>query len=305
MTAQETWLVTGASGFFGSNVPSVLPHANLIALTRTGDTPAGFNSSVHGNLSHSREIVQAIDHVTPDYVVHAAALASHEKCERNPDLAFRINATATESIAQAAEKVGSKLIYLSTDAVFSGKKGNYREPDEPHPFSVYGKSKLEGERAVRTHAPESLILRTNFFGWSPTGERSTLEFFVNNLVNRMPIQGYTDFTVTSIYVRMLIAHIDQLKDQSGTWHVTSRDALTKCDFGKITAEIFNLDPTLITPVTGQGEISRSRDISLNTDKLQQFFTDSGLPPLSSQRDGIMRARQDRQTTPHQPLDSDQ
>jgi dTDP-4-dehydrorhamnose reductase len=190
--------------------------------------------------------------------------------------------------------VGSKLIYLSTDAVFNGETGNYLETDTPDPFSVYGKSKLKGEINTLGVDPRSLVIRTNFFGWSPTHSRSILEFFVNNLDAQNPIEGYTDFTVTSIYVRYLAQHIRQLRDQAGIWNVASRDALTKFDFGLNVAEVFRLEPALITPVTGRGEVSRARNISLNTDKLQNFLSEIGtLTSLSTQREGITQAYKDR------------
>jgi dTDP-4-dehydrorhamnose reductase len=294
MDNRETWLVTGASGFFGSNFPSAADSAELIALTRTGVIPAGYKSAVTADLNDPESITSAIEEVKPTYVLHAAALASHEECERNPDFAYALNANATRVIAETAHRVGSKLIYLSTDAVFNGETGNYLENDTPDPFSVYGKSKLEGEINATGVDPQSLVIRTNFFGWSPTHSRSILEFFVNKLEAQNPIGGYTDFTVTSIYVRYLAQHICQLRDQSGIWHVASRDALTKFDFGLNVAEVFGLNSALITPVTGKGEVSRARNISLNTDKFQNYLSEIGaMTPLSTQQEGITQAYKDR------------
>jgi len=290
---EETWLVTGASGFFGFNFPISTRAKNLVALTRNGEVPAGYHSAVRADLARPLELHSAIKEIKPNYVVHAAALASPEECERNPNLAFAVNAIATEALAEAAADTGSKLIYLSTDAVFSGLIGNYSEFDPTDPFSVYGESKLAGENAVMALDHNSLIIRTNFFGWSPTRKRSILEFFVNNLEAGTPIRGYTDFVVSSIYVPHLVQHIEHLKDQSGTWHVASRDALTKYEFGLQVAEVFGFDSDLMTPVTGQGEVSRSRNISLNTAKLQNFLADIDAPKLSSQREGLVQARDDR------------
>ena len=297
MSIHETWLVTGASGFFGSNFPYVSDSSQLIALTRDGTTPPGYHSAVKADLTDPTSIRAAINESEPTHVLHAAALASHEECERQPELAFSINTDATSVIAQAAKECGSTMIYLSTDAVFSGETGNYSETDLPNPFSVYGKSKYAGEQRVLDIYPESLIIRTNFFGWSPTHSRSILEFFVNNLEAGNQINGYADFTVSSIYVRYLAQHIHQLKSESGVWHVASRDALTKYEFGLQVAEVFDLDPQVISPVSGQGEVSRVRNISLNTMKFQNFLAEFGAHALSSQREGIVQAREDRGLSP--------
>lgn len=294
MESKETWLVTGASGFFGANFPFASDSAKLISLTRTDVIPTGYQRGVAANLTDPQSITSAIEMIQPTYILHAAALASHEECERNPDLAYAINARATGIIAEAAQRVGSKLIYLSTDAVFNGDTGNYIENDIPEPFSVYGKSKLEGEIIALGVDSHSLVIRTNFFGWSPSGQRSILEFVVNNLEAGIPIDGYSDFTVSSIYVRYLAHHIRQLRVKSGIWHVASSDALTKYDFGLNVAKVFGLDPALITPVTGKGEVSRARNISLNTDRLRNFLSEIGaLTPLSTQREGITLAHKDR------------
>lgn len=293
MNTRETWLVTGASGFFGANFPHVSDSSQLIALTRDGTTPPGYHSAVKADLNDPTSIRAAINESQPTHVLHAAALASHEECERQPELAFGINTDATSVMAQAAKECGSTMIYLSTDAVFSGETGNYSETDQPNPFSVYGKSKYEGEQRVLEINPESLIVRTNFFGWSPTHSRSILEFFLNNLQAGNQINGYTDFTVSSIYVRYLAHHIRQLKGEPGVWHVASRDALTKFEFGLQVAEVFDLDPQLISPVSGKGEVCRVRNISLDTAKFRNFLSEFGAHELSSQFEGILQARKDR------------
>ena len=297
MSTHETWLVTGASGFFGSNFPYVSGSTKLIALTRDGTTPPGYHSAVKADLTNPTSIRAAVTETQPTHVLHAAALASHEECERQPELAFTINSDASSVIAQAAQECASTMIYLSTDAVFSGETGNYSETDQPNPFSVYGKSKCAGEQRVLGIDPESLIIRTNFFGWSPTHTRSILEFFVNNLEAGNQIDGYTDFTVSSIYVRYLAQHIHQLKSESGVWHVASRDALTKYEFGLQVAEVFDLNPSLISPVSGQGEVSRVRNISLNTTKFRNFLASLQAEKLSSQREGIVQASEDRDPSP--------
>ena len=288
-----TWLVTGASGFLGFNFGAT-PHADhLVALTRSDQLPIGFKSHVVADLLNEHQLTEAIEVVRPNYILHAGALASHEECEQNPELAHAVNVESTEVLAQVARKVGSKFIYISTDAVFDGKHGNYTETDLPAPFSVYGRTKLQGESVALEVNPDSLILRTNFFGWSPNGTRSILEFFVNNLDRDNPIDGFTDFSVTSMYAGDLVRVIHQLRDQIGTWHVASPDALSKYEFGCAVANEFGFNPALITSVSGRGEISRSRDISLNTDKLQSHLRSIGLPTPLSQREGIKRAYQDK------------
>ena len=290
----KKWLVTGATGFFGANFTSTTD--TLVALTRGNNLPAGYQSQVHGELENEKELRAALQLVKPDYILHAAAMASHEACEANPERAFQINARATQVLAQEAESVGAKFIYISTDAVFDGARGNYCETDPTHPFSIYGESKLKGELAA-SEATDALMVRTNFFGWSPNNNASILEFFVNNLEQGKRVPGYTDFTVTSLYVRTLAQLIRAIRDQSGVWNIASRDALSKYEFGVEVANTFGLRSDLISSTTSRSQpgasVSRSRDISLDTSKLQEFLATNECGQLQTQAEGIRQALGER------------
>jgi len=292
--ANKTWLVTGASGFLGANFATTTD--SLIALTRTNSLPLGYESNVSADLANEKQFRAAIQQVKPDYILHAAALSSHEECELDPERAFLVNEQATRILAQEAESVGAKFIYISTDAVFDGKQGDYTENDPTNPFSVYGESKLAGEIAAMQET-NPLVIRTNFFGWSPSGTRSILEFFVNNLEANIAVPGFTDFSVTSLYVRHCTEIIRHVMEETGVWHVASSDTLSKYNFGLEVAKVFNLDPGLIAAKNSSEDsnqrVSRSRDISLNTKKVQDFLNHKTLPPVQTQLEGIIQAKRDR------------
>ena len=107
-----------------------------------------------------RRVIQA---VKPDLIINPAAYTAVDKAESEPELAYAINATAPQVLAEEAAKVGAKLIHFSTDYVYSGTKmGAYTEDDAPQPLSVYGKSKLAGEDAIRSVGLQHLIFRTSW-----------------------------------------------------------------------------------------------------------------------------------------------
>lgn len=291
-TSQQVprWLVTGASGFLGANLGFFLDgRGQRIAATRSGEAPPGFDRAIAADLEHPEGLVQDIIEHRPTVIIHAAAMASHEQCEADAQLAHRINVNATERIAAAAATIGAKLVVISTDAVFDGKRGHYTEDDIPSPTSVYGQTKLQGEAAVLT-ATDALVIRTNFFGWSPSGRRSILEFFVNELSAGHQVRGFTDFTTTSAYAQVLASTIVALTERAatGVFHVTSPDALTKYEFGVATAQAFDLDPGLITPTTADIHPPRNGDISLDVSKVQAELG-SRLP---TQREGLEQAKED-------------
>ena len=271
------WLVTGAGGFFGTNAGVFLNgRVESVGTFRSLATGSQFGTNVSIDLWSGSSIYEVVDAVRPDVVVHAAALASHEACESDPALAQLVNVESTSHLARVCADVGAKLVYLSTDAVFDGSRGNYTELDATNPFSVYGETKLLGELAALAIHDDVLITRTNFFGWSPTGTRSILEFFVNALRSGQQVSGYTDFVVSSIYVQDLLTAIYALvgSDRRGVVHLGASNARSKYDFGVQVASQFALDAELIYPVTaaaGSHATSRARDLSLDNSLVELWL----------------------------------
>jgi dTDP-4-dehydrorhamnose reductase len=128
-----------------------------------------FTSRGEADLSSSGSVAGAITAVRPELVVNAAAYTAVDQAEAEPALAFRINAEGAGEAAAAAREVGAAVIQLSTDYVFDGRaRDPYAEDAPTEPLSVYGRSKLAGEAAVRVTNPDHLILRTSWF-YSPFG----------------------------------------------------------------------------------------------------------------------------------------
>lgn len=115
------------------------------------------------DLTDQDAIRRVIQTVKPDLIINPAAYTAVDKAESEPELAYVVNAAAPQTLAEEAAKVGAKLIHFSTDYVYSGTKvGAYTEDDAPQPLSVYGKSKLAGEDAIRSVGLQHLIFRTSW-----------------------------------------------------------------------------------------------------------------------------------------------
>jgi dTDP-4-dehydrorhamnose reductase len=145
-------LITGAGGQLGRELAERFTkqgHHEVIATTReTLD------------LSKRDSILGVITTNQPDVVIHAGAYTAVDLCETEQDLAFGINALGTRHVVDAASRVGASVVYVSTDYVFDGtKEGPYNEWDTPNPQTIYGRSKLGGERELR---PQDTIVRTSW-----------------------------------------------------------------------------------------------------------------------------------------------
>ena len=284
------WLVTGANGFLGANLGAFLKgRAFRLGSARTGVSTRMYDEVVTGDLLNTDGLATNIRESRPEVVVHAAALAFHDQCEADPALAHAVNVEATAALARAAADAGARFVFISTDAVFDGTRGGYRESDPVSPTSVYGRTKVEAE-LVAAQVTDALIVRTNFFGWSPSGRRSILEFFINALSTDERVRGFTDMTTSSAYTQVLAQTLWQLVDggHTGTFHVTSPDRLSKYDFGAAVADQFGLDASLITPTTADIHPPRNGDISLDVTKVQDAL---GIT-LPTMREGIALALRD-------------
>ncbi len=268
-------LVTGASGLLGINLAlreserrEVIGIINSHSLSGVPFLTKPFNLSAPGAVD------RMLDEVRPAAVIHCAAMADIDACEKQPEKAALINTRVPGILAAACAVRKIRLVHLSTDAVFDGLRGNYLETDTPNPLSVYARTKLYGETAVLDAFPKAVVARVNFYGWSLTGKRSLAEFFYNNLSEGKPVNGFTDVQFCPLFVNHLADLLLQLLDSghSGLFHVVSPVSLSKYEFGCRIAEAFGLDDKLIKPVSvmdGGLAARRSPNLTLNTDKLKE------------------------------------
>ncbi len=274
-------LVTGASGLLGINVAlETARHHTVVGTVHSRPIRTRTFTVQTTDLLKVGAPQKSFDDARPDWVIHCAALANVDACERSPDLAQRLNGDLPGELAQIAARGGARFLHVSTDAVFDGRRGSYLETDVPNPLSVYAQTKLNGERAVAQANPDAIIARVNLFGWSPSGKRSLAEWFLNNLRAGVPIMGFTDVNFCPLLANHLAHMLIHMLEMglSGLYHVVSSECSSKFDFGMALARRFNLDHTLISPasVSAAGlEAARSPNLTLRADKLTEAL---GAPP---------------------------
>jgi len=242
-------------------------------LAMAGSPEAALIGLVSPGMSADLVLLQEpLKNFQPAWVIHCAALANLDACEADPLLAQQLNTDLPRTLASYVARSGARLVYISTDSVFDGLRGDYSEEDIPTPVGVYSRTKLNGELAVSEADPTAIIARVNLFGWSLTGNRSLAEFFFNNLSQGKQVMGFTDVffcpllanDLADIFVRMLEKHL------SGLYHVVSSESLSKYDFGVRLAKRFDLDGSLVCPTSVKRsglKATRSPNLTLRTDKL--------------------------------------
>lgn len=284
-------LVTGASGLLGLNLALEAANSHTVfGQVNRNLLHTGKFTILQADLLAAGAVERLLEQAQPDWVIHCAALAILEACESDPERAYQLNTEIPALLARHVARGGARFLHVSTDAVFDGQRGNYTEDDEPNPLSVYGQTKLAGERAVLQANSQALIARVNLVGWSLHGQRSLAEFFFYNLQTGKRVKGFRDVFfcpllanhLAQIFLRML-----ELK-LSGLYHVVSSEGLSKYDYAVRLARRFGFDENLILPVmlADSGlQAARSPRLTLRSDKTAQALG-SPLPNVSTGLEGL-------------------
>ena len=264
-------LIIGASGFIGQYLVRRLNQAlgrGVFGTFRSRAPQDDGNTWYQVELTGTARLEQVFQLAQPDVVVHLAALADVGTAEREPERATAVNVAATSSIVRLSEQHGARLVFVSTEYVFDGQRGYYREDDPPSPNTHYGRTKWEAEQQVAKLAARWSILRTSIvYGWPGQGKRNFAPWLTERLRGGDPYHGPTDVYRTPIYVEHLTHGIARLveEDYPGILHVAGRDWVSMYDFAAAIAEAFELDPGLVVPLvpelgTSPGAASRAPDM---------------------------------------------
>ena len=228
--------LTGADGQLGHELVAAFADHEVVA-----------TDVAQVDITDTAALIDAVGAARPDVVVHPAAWTAVDACEGDPGRAFAVNAVGTRNVADAAARRDVPVVYVSTDYVFDGTKPTpYDEGDEPNPQSVYGRSKLAGERELH---PGSTIVRTSwvcgFHGPNMVktilrlaAEHPTLSFVDDQ-------RGHPTFAPDlAAVIRTLV-----VEQRAGLFHVTNQGAVSWYEFARAVLESAGLDPDRVQPVS--------------------------------------------------------
>jgi len=264
-------LITGAFGQLGNSLKNFLSINDEVF--RTGlNIPTG-GKGLQLNIVDKIMLKDIISSTSPDVIINLAALTNVDFCESNPEIAKEVN---TNGVQNLVDVFSGKIIHLSTDYVFDGLKGPYKEEDQINPISVYGKTKYDAEKIV-LDKNNNLVLRANvLYNMFGNNKASFLNWVVNNLKNKNSIQVVNDQfnnpTWTESIAEILVNCLN--KDMSGLYHWGDQDYLSRYDFAIKIAESYNLKSDLIKQIsTSQLKQMAPRPLNggLDQSKLKKYL----------------------------------
>jgi dTDP-4-dehydrorhamnose reductase len=249
-------LITGANGFVGYYLVRRLVEKNYqVIATGKGENRLTVRSEnfIYETMdfTNQKSVEKVFEKYQPDIVVHCGAISKPDECELNKENAFLTNVTGTIYLLQQAEKLKSFFIFLSTDFIFSGEQGMYKEEDRANPVNYYGQTKLLAEEEVEKYPYHWSIVRTVLVYGKPFLNRQNLLTIVaNGLRKGEQLKIFDDQIRTPTYVEDLANGIVSIieKNAQGTYHLSGADVLTPHQMAVAVAEHLHLDSSLIAKI---------------------------------------------------------
>lgn len=248
-------LVTGANGLLGQKLVFLLSENKSVDLyatsrgaSRIDNMPA--NCSYHAlDLTDRDGVLRLVSDIGPDCIIHTAGLTLVDVCETYPEQSDLHNVTVVKNLIEACHAVDCHLVHLSTDFIFSGEDGPYREGDTPRPVNYYGECKLRAEGLVKASGLKWAIARTILvYGLAPGMSRSNIVLWVKkSLEEGKEIKVVTDQLRTPTLAEDLAEGCVLIAQQgaTGVYHLGGADALTPYEVATRTARFFGLPEELV------------------------------------------------------------
>ena len=266
-------LVTGGVGLLGWRVTELLSEEgyDTYSTYHVNKPPKELPNVkwIQIDLGKLDEVSKLVSETRPDIIIHLAAYTDVDGCEINRDLAYRVNYEATKYLAKKCRGVCEYFIYVSTDYVFDGSKGLYKENDLPNPINYYGLTKLLGEVAVENALENYLIIRpSNIYGCGPGAKKGFALGTLERLLARSEVKAIHDQYLSPTYFEDLAKNIVKILETrpKGILHLAG-ERVSRYKFAVEIARALGLGEELVKPISLDESMFRARrprDSSLDT-----------------------------------------
>ena len=208
----------------------------------------------------------------PNVIINTIANTNIDYCEQHKTETYLLHVKINKKIFKLCEEVASKFIFISSDYVFDGKKGDYMEYDKTSPVNYYGETKAIAESIILQNPINTVLRSSLIYDWNP--QVRFLNYVIDKLRKNEKIQAYDDFFATPIFLEDLVGSIIKAveKNVSGIYNLAGSSCVTRMDFALAIAKKFNFDKNLIEPVSVKSLdliAERPRNSSLNKRKAEK------------------------------------
>lgn len=270
-------LITGADGYIGSHLREYFG-SNCFDVYGSVEKD-GKERFCQVDITKRPSVLDAVSRIEPDVIIHTAGLSSLTQCEQGRELAKKVNIQGTRNVIEGVKQTNPKikLVFLSSEYVFDGESGGYKEDDERNPKTFYGETKKISEEDIKRSLENYIICRTaNVYGKGG----KFFDFVLDNLKNSRPAEYFDDTFYTPTYIDYLVDSLGRLvkKDYRGVIHIAGLGRVSRYDFALEVAKVLGKDESLIKRTKQPSEGLISKDSSLNT-KLSRGLLKNLCPSL--------------------------
>lgn len=247
-------LIIGSNGMLGQRLTEYFSKQKDVELLCTSAETKSFIPDIEYqqlDITQKHEVKNIITKFFPDFIINAAAYTNVDKAETERELCWKINVNGVDNIAFYSWTIDSHLIHISSDYIFDGKNGPYTEIDLPNPISYYGRTKLASENSIKASGTRFTIIRSNvLYGPSKYGRPDFVKWVYNSLKNSQKIKIVTDQINNPTYIDDLVNGISNVikNKKEGIYNIGGKELLSRFEFTKIIAKMFNLNTELIIPI---------------------------------------------------------
>jgi dTDP-4-dehydrorhamnose reductase len=268
-------LITGSSGMLANDIIdsfSKLQDVSIYGVDLQKSKNRNLTDQFLFDLTNLQKLKEVLSIIKPQLIIQTAAIVNLRLCEENNEIAHKLHVDTSRTLAAS----GTKIVYLSTDSVFNGIKGNYSETDIPDPVNNYARTKYLGELAISASNSNHIIIRTNIFGFNIPLKNSLCEWAIKSFESKEVISGFTDVKFNALYTKHLAELIKKLVliDYQGIINLASKDFISKYDFIKYLGKKFNFSVNNLKQVSSTEvsfSVPRPTNTTLNTEKANHIL----------------------------------
>lgn len=248
----------------------------LYGTVRFNTTNLSNITQIEIDLTELNKIEKLLTKVNPEIIIHCAAHVNVDDCDNNKHYVHKLHIGSTQYLA-SFQPNKTKFIYISSDSLYDGKHGNYTETDNATPLNYYAKTKREGELAALSANENTIIIRTNIYGFHMPKGKSLVEWAVENWIQNKAIYGFNDVYFNPLYTKQLaklIKALISIEGFSGILHAGSVEIVSKFDFLIKLAEVLGFSKELINEISVESfnfPAARPKNTTLNTKKIKDLL----------------------------------
>lgn len=249
-------LITGSNGLLGQKLVELFSRSSDYSLLLTSKQARSVfeeDSLSYRQLdtTNRHDVTKVFEEFDPEVVINTAAVTNVDQCEKERELAWRVNVSSVEHLVHASKLTGARLIHISTDYVFDGKAGPYNELDRPNPLSYYGRTKLASENVIQVSSIPATIIRTMvLYGTGYEVKMNFALWLIKNLSEDKPTRVVDDQIGNPTLADDLAYGIMKALEleRGGLYHIAGPDLVSRYDFAMALAKMFSLNKKLISPI---------------------------------------------------------